>query len=97
MEENNLFCFKCPIEHSYVKADAPEPVERDILVETYLQDNMRVDPGLLCNTHFILLLDISGSMDDKLEANKTKLQAVIDAATQVIGGIKKDDLISIVT
>ena len=97
MDNDMLFCFKCLIEQPYVKADAPEPVERDILVEAYLQDDLRVDPGLLCNTHFLLILDISGSMDDKLEANKTKLKAVIEAAAHVIDGIKGQDLISIIT
>lgn len=97
MDNDKLFCFKCPIEHSYIKADAPEPVERDILLEAYLEDELRVDPGLLCNTHFILNLDISGSMDDKLEEDKTKLDAVIEAAAHVIDGIKGDDLISIIT
>ncbi|HON45853.1 MAG TPA: vWA domain-containing protein, partial [Planctomycetota bacterium] len=97
MESDKLFCFKCPIEHSYIKADAPEPVERDILLEAYLEDELRVDPGLLCNIHFILILDISGSMDDKLEADETKLDAVIEAAAHVIDGIKGEDLISIIT
>ncbi len=97
MDKEMLFCFKTPIEHLYVKADAPEPVERDILIEVYLQDELRVDPGLLCNTHFILILDISGSMDDKIENNITKLEAVIDAAAHVVDGIKEDDLISIIT
>ncbi len=97
MDENSLFCFKCLIEQPYIKSDAPEPVERDILIEAYLQDNLRVDPSLLCHTHFILVLDISGSMDDLLEPNKTKLQAVVEAATHVIDGIKGDDLISIIT
>ncbi len=97
MDEHALFCFKCPIEQPYIKADAPEPVERDILIEAYLQDTMRVDPGLLCHTHFILILDISGSMDDLLEPNKTKLQSVIEAGAHVIDGLKGDDLISIIT
>lgn len=97
MDENSLFCFKCPIEQPYTKADAPEPVERDILIEAYLQDNLRVDPGLLCHTHFVLILDISGSMDDPLEPNKTKLEAVVEAASHVIDGIKGEDLISIIT
>lgn len=97
MDNSTLFSFKCPIEQPYIKADAPEPVERDILIEAYLQDEMRVDPALLCNTHFILILDISGSMDDILEQNKTKLQAVIEAASNVISGIKGEDLISVIT
>jgi hypothetical protein len=97
MQKETLFNFQCPIEHSYIKADTPEPVERDILIEAYLQDKLRVDPNLLCHTHFILILDISGSMDDVLEANKTKLQAVIDAAGHIMSVIKKGDLISIVT
>lgn len=92
-----LFSFKCPVEHPYIKADSPEPVERDILVEAYLQDDLRKDANLLCHTHFILILDISGSMDDQLEPNKTKLQSVIEAASHVISAIKKGDMISIIT
>ena len=97
MDNDTLFCFKCPIEQPYIKADAPEPVERDILIEAYLRDELRVNPSLLCHTHFILIPDISGSMDDKLEADKSKLEAVIDAARHVIEGIRGEDLISIIT
>ena len=97
MPNESYFHFQCPIEHPYIKSDTPEPVERDILIEAYLQDDLRVNPNLLCNTHFILILDISGSMDDLLEPNKTKLQAVIEAAKHVLSAIKKEDLISIVT
>jgi hypothetical protein len=97
MQKETLFNFQCPIEHPYIKADTPEPVERDILIELYLQDELRVNPDLLCHTHFILILDISGSMDDVLESNKTKLQAVIEAAGHILSVIKKGDLISIIT
>lgn len=97
MQKEIFFNFQCPIEHPYIKADTPEPAERDILIEAYLQDKLRVDPNLLCHTHFILILDISGSMDDLLEANKTKLQAVIEAAGHIVSVIKKGDIISIVT
>lgn len=97
MDIDSIVSFKCLVEHPYLKADNPVPVERNILVEAYLQDDLRVDPNLLCHTHFILILDISGSMDDPIEANKTKLEAVIEAASHILGGIKKGDLISIIT
>lgn len=97
MENEAIFSFKCLIENPYIKADTPEPAERDILIEAYLQDDLRVNPSLLCHTHFILILDISGSMDDFIEANKTKLQAVIEASAQVLAGIRDGDLISIIT
>ncbi len=97
MDGEEIFNFECPIEKAYIKSDSPEPVERDILIEAYLKDELRVNPDLLCHTHFILVLDISGSMNDPLESSKTKLEAVLEATSHVIGELKDKDLVSIIT
>lgn len=97
LDAESIFSFKCAIEQVYLRSDAPDPLEKDILIEAYLQDELRVKPELLCNTHFILMLDISGSMDDILEENKTKLEAVVQAACHVIDQLQDHDLISVIT
>lgn len=97
LDGESFFNFNCTIEQTHLRSDAPDPLEKDILIEAYLQDKLRIDPSLLCNTHFILMLDISGSMDDMLEENKTKLEAVVEAASHVINQLHDQDLISIIT